>query len=135
MDNWLQSIQYYSISYDIYMPKPAGKIARYFHSCTTGFYPTRSLCHLILGVPQKMIATAHVSPEDMVSFPIFKSVSLKDRDAIAGGFVFFESWPVLADGNGASSAPPSRSNMNKNGYGSNKNPSCRTTDFMVSPQF
>ena len=30
--------------------------------------------------------------EDLVSFPVFKSLSKRDRDAIAGGFVFFDAW-------------------------------------------
>jgi len=35
--------------------------------------------------------TAEVE-EDLVSFPVFKSLSKRDRDAIAGGFVFFDAW-------------------------------------------
>ncbi len=35
--------------------------------------------------------------EDLVTFPVFKSLSKRDCDAIAGGFVFFDArqkiWP------------------------------------------
>jgi len=32
--------------------------------------------------------------EDLVSFPVFKSLSKRDRDAIAGGFVFFDWFAI-----------------------------------------